>query len=381
MARVRVSVLDMERQEGSGLSVRGTVSLLLLGLLLAPLVVHASVTLPFTTTYNCAEQQQADGTWVTCDGLNSFGGWTTSLGAKEQITTAANYSGGGGGRGQRHWIHDGKNDNSGSVSYSITNAGTELYIRWYFRFQTGLGLGPTTGPHKMLYFNPCANNGGGCYFALADTTVRLTVAANNFDNGATWGFNNMMGGSTSDGNWHWVELHVKKISNTGADGIVEAWFDGVKRLDRNNVVFNSGGSDPGPLGSFDGFTLPENGEFSIAGGVDKFEDLDDVAIRSTGPIGALSGSGGTLALFLSQAFFVSTYTIQWIVMLSYLWDRRAKMIHALLSLYLLKQYYWSWRYRRAVARWQEAAPTMIEHRQSHILEQTKTGEWIMRNER
>lgn len=247
---------------------------------------YASVTLPFSTTYDCVEQQQADGTWVTCDGMSSYGGWTAANGGKEQITTAANYSGGGGGRGQRHWISNGTNSNSGSVVTSFTNPSTEIYIRWYVRFQSGLDLGSAGSPHKLLYWNDCTGNAGGCYFAINDTTVRLSVAGANYDNGGTWGWQDWMGGTTADGNWHWIELHVHRVSGSGND-VVEAWFDGTKRLDRSNVTFN------GNAGGFDGAIIPENGAFVVSPtNIDMYEDIDDLAIQTTGPIGALSGGGG-----------------------------------------------------------------------------------------
>ena len=80
----------------------------------------ALITLPFSTTYDCAEQTQFDGIWVTCQGLGRAGDWTTKNGGKEQISSAANYPGGGGGRGQRHWIGNSidNTNGSGSISYS-----------------------------------------------------------------------------------------------------------------------------------------------------------------------------------------------------------------------------------------------------------------------
>lgn len=54
-----------------------------------------AVTLPFSTTYNCAENNQDSGNWPNCDGLSAWGGWHAVAGSGEQITTAANYSVGG----------------------------------------------------------------------------------------------------------------------------------------------------------------------------------------------------------------------------------------------------------------------------------------------
>src|SRR5256885_1336803 len=70
---------------------------LMLGHCLMPVAALASVTLPFSTTYNCAEQSQTTPGWVNCDGISPSGAWNLNP-FYEQITTAANYSGGGGGR-------------------------------------------------------------------------------------------------------------------------------------------------------------------------------------------------------------------------------------------------------------------------------------------
>src|SRR5437867_9355689 len=78
-----------------------------------------TITLPWSTTYNCLEMVQGTSPWNAypaplCDSIQSFGGWTAN-GQGEQITSAANNPGGGGGRGQRQWVCDGSNCNSGST--------------------------------------------------------------------------------------------------------------------------------------------------------------------------------------------------------------------------------------------------------------------------
>lgn len=262
-------------------------------LLWLPGTAWAAVDLPFSTTFNCAEQAQGQvGTWVTCDGMSSYGGWTTSPGSVgEQITSAANHAAGGGGRGQRHWIGDGLNNNSGSIRINFNTPGNELWIRWYFRHESGLIIPIDDSGQKMLYFTgaggSCAGNTGGCYFLLGKTTSRLTVSGTNYFSTVPFGSEDLWGGTSSDGQWHWVELHVKKVSTSGADGIVQAWYDGVLRLDRSDVIFG------GDLSTgFTGFTIPENARFTTIGGNEMYQDIDDIEIRTTGPIGPLGGGGG-----------------------------------------------------------------------------------------
>lgn len=331
--------------------------------LLGVLPVQA-VTLPFSTTYNCAENNQDSGNWPNCGGLSAWGGWHAVAGSGEQITTSANNPGGGGGRGQRHWVSNDKNVNSGSLSVSFATQ-TEIYVRYYFRYQPGITMLFNSVPQKMIYF------GNSIYCGLGPTIVRLTVNGTDFDNGGTWGYNDLMGGSTGDGQWHWTEWHLNL--NTG---VVQAWFDGVLRLNSSSVNY------AGRSGDFVSFSFPENGQFGITPGIDLYQDVDDLAISTTGPIGALSGGGGgTLAIFLSQGLVVATTTIQYLFVLAFLWERRATVIKALIAVTLLKQYYWSMRYRRAVSCWQRNAPLMIEDRSHHPLEFPQSPQTLERERR
>ena len=88
----------------------------------------AAVPLPWSTTYNCPDWTQSDGLngVVQCDGLTGEGGWTCDNGdgtvREEHITVLANYPGGGGGKGQRHWLGDGINNISGGMRISLTSS-------------------------------------------------------------------------------------------------------------------------------------------------------------------------------------------------------------------------------------------------------------------
>ena len=194
-----------------------------LGLCFSPTPAFALITLPFSTTYDCAEQQQLDGTWVTCQGLSNNGDWRTSNGSKEQITSAANYPGGGGGRGQRHWIgqSSGNTNGSGSISYSWNGRVQEIYVRWYVRWEAGLRLGGDTPPgsvrqHKLIYFNGsgCGSAVAGCVFDVEGNSWSFTIAGTSFNqalNGNTgWDGLFRCSGYTcqSDGRWIRLEIHL-----------------------------------------------------------------------------------------------------------------------------------------------------------------------------
>jgi hypothetical protein len=247
-----------------------------------------SQSLPFSTTYNCAAQTQGTAGWVTCDGLGSAGGWTTSNGGREQITAAANYPGGGGGLGQRHMVgqSSGNTNGSGSIGFSFARQ-QEVYIRWYVRWQAGLKLGGNAAPilreHKILYLvgGNCGQS-NGCYFNIRGSSFDFAMAGNPYGGGSGW--DGMFGGSNaaSDGRWILMEVHLKNSTGGANNGVAQWWIDGVLQLNVSNL--NMSGST-----GFSGFILPENGQFTTLGG-DMYEDFDDVAIRSVGPIGAFGSA-------------------------------------------------------------------------------------------
>lgn len=241
---------------------------------------HAAITLPFSTTFDCAEQDQSSGGWVDCDGLSAAGAHTTSLGAESQITSAANYSLGGGGRGHRYWIGPGSNNNSGGIDFELAIPQTELYIRWYVRWESGLDLDDS---QKVLY-----SIGGGSatevYFDLGDNNDMVRVVSSGdviaFADGFGW--SDLNGGSdASDGAWHCFEVRIKNNAVAGTD-VVTWWIDGVQRLNATNVSFNS--NDAIVV-----FGVPSNQRAHNFSG-DKFNDTDDFAVRTTGPIGCLSAA-------------------------------------------------------------------------------------------
>jgi hypothetical protein len=157
------------------------------------------------------------------------------------------------------------------------------------RWQAGLRLGGDTPPgstrnHKIIYFtgSNCGTGVGGCYFDLKGGSWAFVMAGIGTDQGTGW--DGLFGGSgystQSDGRWIMIEIHLKNATGGQNNGVAQLWVDGVLRLNVNNVNFS--GSD-----GFAGFTLPENHQFTTVSGAccDMFEDIDDVAIRTTGPIG------------------------------------------------------------------------------------------------
>jgi len=95
-----------------------------------------------------------------------------------------------------------------------------------------------------------------------------------------------MGGDIGDGLWHLYEIHLKMDTN-GANGIAEAWVDGVKRIDHSAANFGGAQGAPG----WSGLEIASNARNPLNGRC-MAVDYDDVAIATTGPIGSI-GPGDT----------------------------------------------------------------------------------------
>lgn len=244
---------------------------------------HAAILNPFSSTFDCPEQAQGTLGWVNCDGLSKGGDQTTNAGSKEAITIDANFPDGSGGRGQRHWIGPGTNNNSGELNRRFLINQTEIYIRYYFRYEAGY---TASGGHKMLYFS----QGQDVYFLLprpSGDRLQIVISGQSYQDTNSPIFNWVVlnGGSTSsDGKWHCTEIHIKLDSPAGSgNGVAEWWFDGVRYMRLTNLNFRN------PDGLFE-FGAPAN--TSSASSSDKYNDTDDWEIRTTGPIGCTYGIPG-----------------------------------------------------------------------------------------
>ena len=236
----------------------------------------------WSTSYNCYEWTQSDGlTNVNCDGLNGAGGWTCN-GNEEQITSEANYPGGGGGKGQRHWKGDGANVNSGGLMLSFAPE-SEIWIRWYMKYQFGFQWSPLNYD-KILYIH----TDGGCspiveMYSDDGFSVYSQSGSNQHYKCDNCGWTSIMGGATSDGQWHYYEVHLKMDTN-GSDGICQIWIDGDLKIDRSDAGWGtSAGFNYVGIGSNQ--RTPNNGKCMAV-------DFDDIAISNSGYIGPISGGGG-----------------------------------------------------------------------------------------
>ena len=247
----------------------------------------ASITLPWSTTYNCPELVQGTAPWnafpadLGCDGIESFGA-STANGQGEQITTAANYSNGGGVRGQRQWNCDGSSCGSGNTQLNFTTAQPELYIRWYMRYQLGYTWANVEPIFDKVFFIRDATGNKNSipeFHGTLNNWNMFSQVDSNHDIPAPSGWTFTQGGTTGDGQFHCYEVHIKEDTN-GSNGIGEFWFEGVLKGSITNINY----------GTAPGWTEMEIGsnQGTVAnGGVNFAVDFDDIAIRTTGPIGCL----------------------------------------------------------------------------------------------
>jgi hypothetical protein len=251
----------------------------------------AATSILWESTFNCAEWNQSMGLLakiVNCDGMAGSGSWTTAqhpLG--DQITAAANYAGGGGGLGFRHWRANGQNSNGGGLSVTLPTAVTEFWVRWYMRYQAGFAWNPSGAPQytKEVYF--IGNTATDFYlgFYQGGNTFQAWVRLPGYVYRAPWGWQSINGGLVGDGKFHCYEAHIKKDTNH-QNGVLQMWFDGVQKLSLTNVDFNS-------TGSWQGFELGSN-QYNPNNATDMYTDYDDIAVSTSGYIGPIGSTSTTM---------------------------------------------------------------------------------------
>lgn len=246
---------------------------------------HAAVVALWQTTFNCNDWTQSMGLGdadlcLPGDGLAGAGAWTSNGHPNgDEVNASANYPGGLGGKGFRHWRCDGTNCNGGGIRVVLPSSYTELWVRWYMRYQSGFAFSPLNYT-KDLYFNV----GGASAFTLgfhsSDTFgVATNSPSRNIVGAPGWTSVNRL--PVGDGAWHCYEAHVRMDTN-GGNGLAEAWVDNVRSVSASNVSF-------GTSAGWDSFLMGSN-QASPANGGDRYTDYDDVVVSNTGRIGCIGSA-------------------------------------------------------------------------------------------
>jgi hypothetical protein len=254
----------------------------------------ANPKLLFSTTFDCPEWKTSDGGHPV-PGMVMHGGWKTrpegssAGGHEEQVTADANFPGGGGGKGQRHWEGDGSNNNSGGIAVRLKQIEPELWIRWYMRYEKGFAW-KNGRPYydKILYIwgeEISVKGARGCqiipeWYGADQFSLSAQGSGDDFQCcklGTGW--KTVMGSNVSDGKWHCYEIHIKASSGGKKDGIGELWIDDVQRYSFKDAYLPTKGWIYILFGSNQ--SEPENGR-------DMYVDYDDIAVSSEGRIGPLA---------------------------------------------------------------------------------------------
>lgn len=256
---------------------------------------RAAITLvngKWSTTFDCDDWVQ-DGYECTClpgeMTLNNqvYFCTTDNPVGRSTINSSGNYSGGGGGKGFRVATGDGDDVLGASPVFSLTTDQSEIWIRWYVRFPAGFAW------QKLLYLKSIyitmSDGKQNVAFETLSSSLSLYVDGgwhnNNRDSctctgtDASFGWYAIQGASNplGDGQWHCMEIHLKSNTSVGvANGVYQAWVDGVLRAHHDKVNFGTR--------SFRGFNFQCNQNWPLNNGC-VFVDYDDFAFQITTPSG------------------------------------------------------------------------------------------------
>ena len=209
------------------------------------------------TTFDCDETYQYEhgtASSLDCDGMRWEGNWFCAE-TPTYITDAANNFAGSG-RGARFSVCDGTNSNSGTIGIIFPSNQPEFWIRHYTRWEEGFawstftydkqlyiwtdfGTGPRTPAIITGFHNNARRNMAAVVWGSG--TNPITYTCNNYQlmTNFVFGWNDIMGGDTSSGEWHSFEYYFK-LDDDGTNGIGRIWVDGVLRGEQTNINWSCG---------------------------------------------------------------------------------------------------------------------------------------------
>ncbi len=239
----------------------------------------ATINIPWSTTFNCAESTQYNGT--LCDGLTWGGAWFFGD-YRTQITSAANNPNGRGGRGARFWVGDGVNKGTGTITVTFTSPQKELWIRWYMRYEAGFQWSKLYYD-KNLYIHTGGTHGTSVipefhydkYVVIAQSTPDYYQVKSTNDGG----WSSIMGGEKSDGKFHAYEIHLK-MDKDGYDGKGQLWIDGILQASNNSVNWSNENATARQGWVWFQFNSNQNNPNNSRAA---YVDYDDIAIYNSTP--------------------------------------------------------------------------------------------------
>ncbi|MBD1399343.1 hypothetical protein [Pelovirga terrestris] len=178
----------------------------------------------------------------------------------ENLTHISASAANSGGYGARFWNWDGVNSHTPTVGVIFPSPQTELWIRWYIRYQEGYRW-EALNYEKNLYIYTADRYPAVITGALNDTWYIASSGlpqigqSQNVMSNKTWA--DVMGGPYSHGQFLAIEVYLKMNSALGvADGVARKWINGELVLDRNDLQHS--GTNANALSGWMNFGFNEN---------------------------------------------------------------------------------------------------------------------------
>jgi len=251
------------------------------------LPVCAAEPLPWSTTYDCDDWSGATegSNPIDCDGLTY--GLLPQEGncTPEEITISANNPDGDGGKGQLHPYCDGGTNNGGGTIIAFSTPQPEIWVRTYIKYESGFAFENDSPQTKIFYVYRERGQSEVVIPKWESTDTFLLGSSSDVVSFPGRGWETLNGGSVGDGEWHYLEFHIKADTD-GTDGVAEMWLDDLPVQAATNVDFGMAGY----AGWID-MTIGSNTLTVIDGPWMSY--YDDIAISNTGYIGPLDASPTT----------------------------------------------------------------------------------------
>lgn len=279
------------------------IALRLAALLIAVASISPSfaVTLPFQTTFNCAESHGYSATYGTgwqsgmnCDGMTGSLGSTCSPGDHPSwVISEANMPTGGGGRGLKVFVGGpNRNNGSGGIAIPLDATVQEFWIRLYMKYPLGMRstIGGEDWGHKILWITGPPNLATILEPDPDGIKIWNQGQSSEIVKNTSWTWNQIWGHATpgsnltADGLWHLWEMRVK-YNDGSNNGIQQVWVDNVLRLDASNLNITTGGAN---------HIRVHVNQAGVEGGVCVPIYFDDIAVSTTGRIGPLESTTYTV---------------------------------------------------------------------------------------
>jgi len=205
--------------------------------------------------------------------VGSVTNWETGTAPLDSVITAANYSGGRGGRGHRHY-RSGHNTMGGGLRIVLSSPQTHIWFRYMIRYSSGFTFSGGSPTYTKDWYDD-SGNGFIIGFQGGQYGYHVISGSQNYPSnigGAPQAWSDWYPGGTSDGSWKCVEGEMNK-----SGGILRMWIDDVLTMDRSGTSISS-------ASDFD-YMVTNNHDLVTSS--NSYTDYDDIAVSNIGRIGPL----------------------------------------------------------------------------------------------